>query len=182
MNLFTYPDLRLRWKQVVDGRSVPGHRRRLGFQISNRWYKINDYAPTRMSWHIYCKFILSNMNYEDAGLLPDGVGGAMGGDELLSTWLPLTLSMRLIDVVTCDGDLNFLRCAAARLEHNERAVDGRERVRSGEIERVVEQQERAANARRAPRALYSNRHFFIRMCFKSQIYQIEALHELVDNF
>ena len=90
--------------------------------------------------------------------------------------------MRLIDVVTCDGDLNFLRCAAARLEHNERAVDGRERVRSGEIERVVEQQERAANARRAPRALYSNRHFFIRMCFKSQIYQIEALHELVDNF
>ena len=101
-----------------------------------------------MSWHIYSKFTLGNMNYEDAGLLPDGVGGAMGEDELLSTWPPLTLSMRLIDVIMCDGDLNFLRYVAARLEHNERALKGRERVRSGEEERVVGKQERAANARR----------------------------------
>ena len=40
--------------------------------------------------------------------------------------------MRLIDVIMGDGDLNFLRCAAARLEHNKRALDGRERVCSGE--------------------------------------------------
>ena len=89
------------------------------------------------------------MNYEDAGLLPDGIGGAMGRDEVLSAILPLALSMRLIDAITCDGDLNFLRCVAARLEHNERALEGRERVLSGEEERVVGQQERAANSRRA---------------------------------
>ena len=45
--------------------------------------------------------------------------------------------MRLIDMIMCDGDLNFLRGIAARLEHNERALEGRERARSEEEERVV---------------------------------------------
>ena len=89
----------------------------------------------------------------------------MGRDEVLSAILPLALSMRLIDAITCDGDLNFLRCVAARLEHNERALEGHKRVSSGEEERVLGQQEHAVNACRAPRTLYSNRHFLLCMCF-----------------
>jgi hypothetical protein len=48
-----------------------------------------------------------------------------------------------------DGDLRLLHCAAERMEHNERALEGRERVRKQDEERVAGQQERAANARRA---------------------------------
>ena len=50
-----------------------------------------------------------------------------------------------------DGDLNLLKCAAERMQRSERLVEGRQRSRKEEAERVATLRENAEIARKAPR-------------------------------
>ena len=75
--------------------------------------------------------------------------------------------MRLINVITCDGNLNFLRCVAARLEHNERALKVASAFVAGKKNELLGNRNVLQMLAGHPVVLNSNRHFAISMRFKS---------------